>query len=281
VEDFHRPFPNADLLLDRVMEICPFPATAQRLMALVDDERSSLDAIGTANSAFFRKVGSEPTRELRHALVLIGLQELRTMAGAMALLATFATPDEVSLDLQRASAISGSIAATSAPQFSGTARSLPFVCGLLSEVGALACLAVDGRTYFALWQHTVGAHRTSPVEGAKAREDSELRRYRAPARSIGARLLRRHRLPDEIRAAVEAQPELGPNAPLVHRSTAFARMATPLLTGPPVDRREFDQCIAEIARVTSLDGFAPADLSRRAIDAAVHAERALRSSRAT
>jgi HD-like signal output (HDOD) protein len=296
MEDFRSPFPNADGLLDRVMDICPFPATAQRLMALVDDDRSSLDTIGTAvacdpslatqvlrvaNSALFRKAGGEAVRDLRQALVVIGLQELRAMAGAMALLATFASPDEVSLDLQRASAISGSIAAAVMPRFVGAGRTLPFVCGLLAEVGALVCLVVDGPMYVDLWQQTVGARRVSPIEGARQREENEIRRYRAPSRSIGARLLRRHRLPEEIAGAIEAPSELGPSAPIAHRATAFARMATSVATAASAGAREIEANIAEIARSTSLGDLAPADLARRVVGAAAYAERALHSARTT
>src|SRR5579883_1011709 len=158
MDDLDRPFPNANELLDRVVDICPFPATAQRLMALVNDDTASIEAIAgavqldpalatqvlrMANSAAFRHAGAGATRDLRQALVTIGLEELRIMAGAMALLATFATRDELSLDLHRTSAVSGSIADAIAPPGPGLARSLPFICGLLCEVGALACLAVD------------------------------------------------------------------------------------------------------------------------------------------
>lgn len=168
--DFARPFPGPNELLDRVIDICPFPATAQRLMALANDDAAPMEAIAAAvqadpalatqllrvaNSAAFRYSGAEPIRDLRQALVMIGLSELRTMAGAMALLATFATRDELSLDLHRTSAVSGSIAAALVP---GATRSLPFVCGLLCEVGALACLAVDGPSYVDLLGRVVRAH---------------------------------------------------------------------------------------------------------------------------
>jgi len=274
------------------MDICPFPATAQRLMALVNDDSSSLEAIGVAvasdpslatqvlrvaNSALFRKVGADAIRDLRQALVLIGLQELRTMAGAMALLAQFASPDEVSLDLQRSSAISGSIAANTTPQFAGASRSLPFVCGLLCEVGALACLVVDGPMYVELWESTVGS--LPPIEGIKKREQNEARRYRASARSIGARLLRRYRLPQDIASAVEAPPEPGPNAPLIHRATSFARLATPIVARSPAGGPEIERQIAEIAVFTSLGDLDPSELSRRTIAAAAHAERTLRVAR--
>src|SRR5271165_3620015 len=125
MEDIERPFPNANILLDRIVDICPFPATAQRLMLLVNDERAPMDAMAAAvqcdpalatqvlrvaNSAAFRHAGMDAVRDLRQALVTIGLEELRMMAGAMALLATFATRDELSLDLHRTSAVSGAIA---------------------------------------------------------------------------------------------------------------------------------------------------------------------------
>jgi HD-like signal output (HDOD) protein len=297
MEDLGRPFANANQMLDRVVDICPFPATAQRLMALVNDDRAPLEAIAAAvqcdpalatqvlrvaNSAAFRLPGVDAVRDLRQALVVLGLGELRMMAGAMALLATFATRDELSLDLHRTSAVSGAIAEAIAPMSDGAARSLPFICGLLCEVGALACLAVDGPGYVDLWQRAVNGHAGSWSPDLSGRRDAlETRRYGITTRTIGARLLRRHQLPPEIALAIEAAPEPSPNLPLIHRATAFARIATLLVVGPLSSRDSvvLTAQIGDLARLTSLVEFEPADVARRCILAATTMERTLRASR--
>jgi HD-like signal output (HDOD) protein len=297
MDDLERPFPNANELLDRVVDICPFPATAQRLMVLVNDDSASIEAIGSAvqcdpalatqvlrmaNSAAFRPAGSGPTRDLRQALVTIGLEELRIMAGAMALLATFATRDELTLDLHRTSAVSGSIADAIAPAGPGLARSLPFICGLLCEVGALACLAVDGPGYVELWRRTVyGDSRQWSPRAVAARDALETKRYSVTTRTIGARLLRRNQLPQEIALAIEAGPRQLPQAPIAHRATAFARIATVLVVDAQrtKDGTALTEQIGEVARMTSLLELETADLVRRCVLAAADTDRTLRTTR--
>jgi HD-like signal output (HDOD) protein len=297
MEDFERPFPNANVLLDRVVDICPFPATAQRLMTLVNDERAPVESIAgavqcdpalatqvlrVANSAAFRHAGGDAVRDLRQALVVIGLEELRMMSGAMALLATFATRDELSLDLHHTSAVSGAIAESIVPLGPGAARSLPFLCGLLCEVGALACLAVDGPGYVDLWQRTIrsGGGRWSP-EMALARDAFETKRYGVTTRTIGSRLMLRHQLPREIAMALEAAPQAAPSAPALHRATAFARIAAVQVVGPASSRdpAALAEPITAIAKLTSLVELEPGELVRRCVLAALSMERTMRSAR--
>ena len=296
--DLERPFPNANVLLDRVMDICPFPETAQRLMSLVNDDRATFDAIAAAvqcdpalatqvlrvaNSAAFRPATAEPVRDLRQALVTIGISELRVMAGAMALLATFASRDELSLDLHRTSAVSGSIADAIVPASPDMARSLPLICGLLCEVGALACLAVDGPGYVALWLRTVKPASGQPwtADTAKARDQHEIQRYGITTRSIGARLLRRHQLPNDIAAAIEASPESDPNAPVLHRATSFARIATALVMEAlkSQDSAVLAEQMKGVAQMTSLTELDLPDLMRRCVVAANSMERTWRATR--
>jgi HD-like signal output (HDOD) protein len=265
-------------------------------MVLVNDETATLEAIAgavqcdpalatqvlrMANSAAFRQAGGA-TRDLRQALVTIGLEELRIMAGAMALLATFATRDELSLDLHRTSALSGSIADAITPASAGLARSLPFICGLLCEVGALACLAVDGPGYVELWRRTVKADGPWTPNHVAARDALETKRYGVTTRTIGARLLRRNQLPQEIAMAIESGPRQPPGAPLFHRATAFARIATVLVVEAqrtPTTSAVLGEQIAEVAKMTSLVELEPADLLKRCVVAASEMERNLRSSR--
>jgi HD-like signal output (HDOD) protein len=298
MSDLERPFPNANVLLDRVMDICPFPETAQRLMALVNDESATFEEIAAAvqcdpalatqvlrvaNSAAFRPAAAEPVRDLRQALVTIGISELRVMAGAMALLATFASRDELSLDLHRTSAVSGSIADAIVPAARDMARSLPLICGLLCEVGALACLAVDGPGYVALWLRIVRATSQQPwtPDATKARDQHEIKRYGITTRSIGARLLRRHQLPNDIAAAVEASPESDRAAPILHRATSFARIATLLVIEAlkSQDSAALREQMKAVAQMTSLTELDVPELMRRCVLAANSMEKTLRATR--
>jgi hypothetical protein len=203
------------------------------------------------------------------------------MAGAMALLSTFATRDELSLDLHRTSAVSGSIASATVPIVSGTSRGLPFICGLLCEVGALACLVVDGPGYVEVWQRTVTVTGRWSPSAPKARDDLETKRYGATTRTIGARLLRRHRLPDVIANVLEATPWQTPDAPLLHRAVAFARVATPLVAAAQAGQTKIalTEQLAAVARWISLGELAPEELARRCIAAANIAERSVRAVR--
>jgi HD-like signal output (HDOD) protein len=296
MEDLGERIPGVDELLDRLMDICPFPATAHRLMALTNDNSVPIDVIATAvasdpalttqvlrvaNSAAFRPALAAPVRQLRQALVNIGLEPLRSMAGAMALLATFATRDEVKIDLPGTSAVSGSIAAAVTQNIPGIVPSLSFLCGLLCEVGALACIAVDGPGFVELW-HRV-AERTGPWSDRSAllRDDLERTRYGATTRTIGARLLRRHFLPTEIADAIEAEPRQPEEGPLLHRATAFARLAThgAIRARTTADTASLIEEIGEIANYTSLVEIGVSELVRRCQAAAAQAERTLRATR--
>ena len=293
---FKQRFADVNHLVDHVADICPFPAAAQRLMALTNDDHSSMEAIAetlgsdpalatqvlrVANSAAFHRTGAERVRELRQAVVLLGLDALRTMAGAMALLANFATRDELSLDLQAESTVCGSIAATAAPMSPVEGRGIPFICGLLCEVGALACLAVDGHGYVELQREAIRVGGPGAVNIAIAREGFEVARYGFPSRTIGARLLRRHHLPEDIASAIEATLWQERDAPVVLRTTAFARIVAPLVVDAR-GRRDAGLTaeIREAARCSSLFELDTDELVRRCVVAAANADRSLRAARA-
>jgi HD-like signal output (HDOD) protein len=159
------------------------------------------------------------------------------------------------------------------------ARSLPLICGLLCEVGALACLAVDGPGYVELWRRTM--QRPWTPDSVKARDGLEIRRYGLTTRSIGARLLRRHQLPNEIASAIEASPESGSSAPALHRATAFARIGTVLVIDAlkSQDSTTLTEQLTEVAKMTSLAELDLPELLRRCVLAAANMDRTLRATR--
>jgi HD-like signal output (HDOD) protein len=217
-------------LLDRIDQVCPLPATAQKVVQLASDPNAALPAIAQviatdpalsaevmklANSAAFGR--SRTVSELEHAVALIGLREIHSMASAMAMLAAFAPKAELGLRLHDYSVLAGSIARTLSQSMDGLERSEAFLCGLLSEIGAMACAAVDPRAYDALWQRA--------AEDADLRDSLEVETYGATTRTIAGALLRRHRLPERVAAAVEGDPTAGS----LGRLTQFARAAAPLI----------------------------------------------------
>jgi HD-like signal output (HDOD) protein len=295
MESPKRRFADINQLLDHVADICPFPAAAQRLMTLIDDRDSSVEAIvGTlgadpalaeqvlriANGAAFQRAGG--TRDLRQAVVTLGLEALRTMVGPLVLLANLATGDQLSLDLQAQSAVCGSIVATTAATSAAEGRGLPFICGLLCEVGALVCLAIDGPDYVQLRMRTTSGGGPGSVSAFVALEGLEVIRYGHPARAIGARLLRRHNLPEPIATAIQATPRQLPHAPLLLRATAFARIIAPVVVRLRSGAGAMlMQEVKEAARCTSLVELDSAELVRRCVSAAEKMDRQLHVARAT
>ncbi len=286
---------DVNKLLERVDDICPFPAVAQRLMALTHDHRASVKAIAdtlqtdpalamqalrVANSAAFYRANGEPICDLRQAVVSIGLEALDSMAGAMALLASFATPDELSLDLHARSAVCGSIASSVMSVSRGERHYLPFISGLLCGIGTLACLAVDGPGYIDLRGQAAAQGVAGSIAFALACEDLESARYGIPSRAIGARLVRRHRLPEDVASAVGAEPLQSAEAPLLVRATVFARTAAPMvLSARDTPNPKLAADIEEAARSSALVEIETPELVRRCVGAVATAERSLRDAR--
>src|SRR5690349_625611 len=157
-----------DALLDQVVEVCPLPATTQRVLALTSGESASIPEVSrvistdpalatavlrVANSAAY---GMGRVDRLETAVLRLGLRELNKLAAAMALFAAFRNKAELTLQLHELCVASGSIGHRLAKETQLAAPSTAFVCGLLSEIGAMACLVFDGKDYIQLWQTANG-----------------------------------------------------------------------------------------------------------------------------
>ncbi len=221
-------------LLDRVAEVCPLPATTHKVMVLANSDRSSIADVArvistdpalaaavlrVANSAVF---GAGNVDRLDTAVIRIGLRELRQLAGAMSLLAAFRSQAEVQIQLHDRSVVSGSIANRLAKETGQAVTATAFTCGLLCEIGAMACLAVDGKMYAPIWKET--SHLTAE------RVEREKERYTISSFEIGRRFLSRNSLPENVCNAVGV--EFGNNteqmAPL-EKITLLARHAAPIV----------------------------------------------------
>jgi HD-like signal output (HDOD) protein len=163
-------------LLDRVAEVCPLPMTTNKVMELLRSDKSNIADIAkvittdpalaaavlrVANSAIF---GAGKVDRLDSAIMRIGFRGLRELAGAMSLLAAFRSQAELQLQLHDLSVVAGSIANRLAKELGAIVPATAFTCGLLSEIGAMACLAVDGKHYVPIWIE----HARTPLERRRA-----------------------------------------------------------------------------------------------------------------
>ncbi|HEX3596517.1 MAG TPA: HDOD domain-containing protein [Polyangiaceae bacterium] len=219
---------NVPDLLERIQEVCPLPATAQRVAQLAGDPKTRIDQIAAilatdpaltaevmriANSAAFGR--SRQIAELEQAVLLIGAAQIHDMALAMGMLAAFRTKAELSFNFHDRAVVAGSIARGLAEKVGISDKSEMFVCGLLSEIGAMACAVVDATEYARLCQQ---------APDFAQREELERKRYQATTREIGGRLLRRNGLPESVARTIEAD-STAPNAGLRERVAGFARRA--------------------------------------------------------
>lgn len=224
---------SIDALLDRVEKVCPLPSSAQRVLAMTGDDSSNIPEVAkvlakdpalaaavlsVANSAAF---GMGKVDRLDVAVMRIGLRELHNLAAAMALFAAFRNQGEQTLPLHEAGVVAGALA----HQLAKTTRSAQpggaFVCGLLSEIGAMACLVFDGKDYVHLFQ------KAGP--NLELRAELERVRYGASSFAIGRRFLERNALPEAVCAAVGS--ELGEDPEMLaglSKITILARHVTAL-----------------------------------------------------
>lgn len=200
-----------DLLLDRVAEVCPLPKTADRLLELTSSDRASIPEVAKiistdpalaaavlriANSAIF---GGGKVDRLETAVMRMGLRDLHDMAAAMSLFAAFRNRGELLVNLHDRSVVTGAVAHRLAKVGGVVQPNVAFTAGLLSEIGAMACLSVDGKDYSQLWKAT----EDDPIERARL----ERERYEGTSYTIGGRFLSRHRLPEPTCAAVGTESD--------------------------------------------------------------------------
>jgi HD-like signal output (HDOD) protein len=271
---------SLDALLERIVEVCVVSETAQRVMDLTRVEEADIfavvDAVSKdpalaaeilrlANSPVFGQ--SRRVKDIRRAVLVVGMQELHTIAAAMSMMASFSTPDALSSELRALSVLSAATARLLAGEL-GIDGSDAFLAGLLCEIGAMACVAVDAAGYRAIWV-------TSDGDSLK-RAQLEEERYEARSEVIGAHLLVRNRLP---RVVADAISGFGPGeGDELSRVTAFARRAAPIITraANEGDADLFNERMPALAAALGLGEVDMDKLFRICIDAAATAELSLR-----
>jgi HD-like signal output (HDOD) protein len=248
-------------LLDDVVRLCPLPSTTKKVIELADSDRSSIGAIvaaistdpalatavlRVANSALY---GGMKVSQLDAAVIRIGLRELRELATAMSVLAAFRSKEPVQAQLHERSVMGGGIANKVAKATRLSAPATAATCGLLSEIGAMACFAADAKEYGRLWKETLG--------DGSARVARERERYGVASFDVGRRFLERNGLPEEVFATVGA--ELGgppEDYTAAQRICLVARHSSELLlTIGADDEARTEQALDRLASMVGLAGF--------------------------
>lgn len=223
-----------DVLLDRALELSAMPASTQELLRLTRSDDAELgpvvEALGknpslaaavlrVANSTTYGQ--SRTIADLHRAVMVIGMQELHDVVAGTAMLAAFGRPDPLSQHLQSTAILSAVISQKLVASLGGGSPSTAYLSGLLCEIGALACLALD--------PGYADLHRTSEGD-ARRRFDEEIERYGSTTAAIGGRVLAASALPTEVAEAVATtglEPRSGP--PKVGHLVALARLAASAL----------------------------------------------------
>lgn len=275
-----------ELLLDRVAEVSPLPKTSAHLLELTRSERSGIGEVARvlstdpalaaavlriANSAVF---GGGNVDRLETAIMRIGLKELHDMAAAMSLFAAFRNRGELEVAFHDRSVVSGAIAHRLAKLFGNAQPNVAFTCGLLSEIGAMACLSVDPKEYTLLFRST--------EQSLLARCLGERERYGASSFHIGGRFLIRHGLPQNVCVAVSAEADADPSSyDDLTRIVHLARHASAIIlrAGKTGERAEALRELDELPESLRGEGNDGAKLFELCLEAGVLAEQTLRSER--
>ncbi|MGC4092117.1 MAG: HDOD domain-containing protein [Polyangiaceae bacterium] len=218
---------GTDALLDRVVEVCPLSNTTRQVLALTSGDTASIPEVARviatdpalasavlsiANSAAF---GAGKVDRLEVAVMRLGLRELHKMAAAMSVFAAFRSRAELTLSLHDLCVAAASIAHRLAKETQLAQTGSAFVCGLLSEIGAMACLAFDGKDYVELFQ--------SSAADIDLRATLESERYGQSSFVIGRRFLERNSLPDAVCSAVGSDLSLNQERDALGRITLLSR----------------------------------------------------------
>ncbi len=272
------------VLLDSVSEICAIPKSAQEVIeltrsfdapiqpivdAVARDPALAAEVLRIANSPVFGQVGK--VQSLHRAVVVLGMQELHNMAAAMAMLAAFPTTGKLSDELNRSSVVAATLARLMVQEIGNTSTSTAFICGLLSEIGTMICLLADREEYSSIWNESAG--------DAEKRFELEKKRYGTSSAQLGASMLSRNQLPDEVVSAVGVTvvtPADEMND--LKKATVFSRILAPILirTAEEEEVSIPKQDILRLADRFGLDRIGPTRLNEICIEAAKAAGLGLR-----
>lgn len=260
---------DPDELVRRARAMCPLPASAQRVLELSSSVNASLPQVANAvaldpvlaievlrivNSAAYAR--SRRVTDLAEAVLVLGLAELHDIALAMSMLAAFDSPHPRAPELQSMAVVRGAVMRCVSRVVGADARSA-YALGVLADIGALACLAVDTEGYDAILE----ASRYDEAQ----RTFLEKARYGTTSRVIGLELFRLNKLPELFTSTIGFADERG-DAPLPVRVLRFARRVVFALCATQGDHAAFLVALREAIAQADL----PTEASR-VEEAALHA----------
>jgi len=225
---------RADVLLDRALEHGTLPASTQKLLELTRRDDAEIGPVvealshspglaaavlRVANSAAYGQARS--VADIRRAVTVIGMQELHDIVAGTAMMAAFSTPDPLSERIQATSVLSAAVAHKLATRLKLPATATAYLSGLMCELGALACLALDPE---------FSAIYGGSIVDAQQRFAGEATRYGGSTPDIGGRILAASSLPTEVAQAVATTGlEPGEHKATLGRVVAFARLGAACL----------------------------------------------------
>jgi hypothetical protein len=198
IVDFSKPEAG---LINEVADAAVNPIlTAEQLVITKD----SADSRAHAVSAFAQALRQVSPGELHHF-------EL-----AADMLVTYDSQNELSEFFRECSILAAMIARDIAYGPNSVSTDKAFLSGLLSEIGALACLKVDTFCFQSIWNHSGGL----PVR----RAELEIAQYSGTTHELGSNLLIRNGLPSDVSEAIgtRVNEETKTRDPLA-RIAAFSR----------------------------------------------------------
>ncbi len=220
------------VLLASIDAICTVSESAQQVMnltragndvsltavvdAVMKDPALAAEILKIANSPLFGQ--ARQVYDLKRAVVVVGMQELHNIAAAMSMMAAFSTPEPLSKSLRDGSVLSAAVARLLARKLGMTDESQAFLSGLLAEIGAMACVAIDGENYKKIWNEANGRFET--------RSTLESERYTASSEEIGYHVLIGKQIPEVVAEAIK---QTSREENLLASITSFSRWVAPLI----------------------------------------------------
>ncbi|MDB4987116.1 MAG: putative signal transduction protein [Myxococcaceae bacterium] len=274
---------RADLLLDRALEHGALPASTQSLLALTRRDDAEIgpvvDALAlnpglaaavlrVANSATYgqaRAIG-----DLKRAVTVIGMQEIHDIVAGTAMMAAFSSPDPLSERIQGTAVLSATVAQKLAAKLKAGSPNAAYLSGLMCELGALACLALDPG-----FSDLYGTGDSS----ARQRFDGEASRYGGTTPDIGGRILAASSLPTDVTQAVATTGlEPGEHTYTLGRVVAFSRLAALVLlrASEHGNAETLRNELIDAAATVGLENVDPEVLTQTCLVAAAAAELTLR-----
>jgi HD-like signal output (HDOD) protein len=227
-DDYHTTDNGVHQLIERVIHACPVPPLVRRLADLAQNKIASIKEVAAAIAsdpvvaAEVIRIATGRADERPHiktiedALVTIAPQESPYAGMSAAILVACVSEHALSSFFRQTSILAATIAQELARRVSSIPTERAFLCGLLSEIGALACVKVDALCFQTLWSECGGL----PVRRAQL----EIVEYGETTHELGRDLLARNGMPQDIADAVgtplnEEIKEIG----ALPKITAFSR----------------------------------------------------------